>query len=200
MKDTIVLYPNLGTGHLVSMVELGKLILTQYPSLSITILILTPPITPSTTTIACDSNARYITTVTATTPAITFHHVPFNFNTPSLPLHILSLEFTRHSTQNITVALQTLAKASNLKALVMDFMNFNDPKALTKNLNNNAKDPSSQSYQALLQLPENMEDGVGIITNTFEGIEEKPIRTLSEDVTIPPLFCVRPMISAPYGE
>ena len=137
MKDTIVLYPNLGRGHLVSMVELGKLILTQYPSLSITILILTPPITPSTTTIACDSNARYITTVTATTPAITFHHVPFNFNTPSLPLHILSLEFTRHSTQNITVALQTLAKASNLKALVMDFMNFNDPKALTKNLNNN---------------------------------------------------------------
>ena len=74
------------------------------------------------------------------------------------------------------------------------------PTISTNDFWNKAKDPSSQSYQALLQLPENMEDGVGIITNTFEGIEEKAIRTLSRDVTIPPLFCVRPMISAPYGE
>jgi hypothetical protein len=42
MNDTIVMYPAIGSGHLMSMVELGKLILTQHPSFSITILILTP--------------------------------------------------------------------------------------------------------------------------------------------------------------
>ncbi|KAG4952444.1 hypothetical protein JHK85_046311 [Glycine max] len=261
MKDTIVLYPNLGRGHLVSMVELGKLILTHHPSLSITILILTPPTTPSTTTttLACDSNAQYIATVTATTPSITFHRVPLAalpFNTPFLPPHLLSLELTRHSTQNIAVALQTLAKASNLKAIVMDFMNFNDPKALTENLNNNVptyfyytsgastlalllyyptihptliekkdtdqplqiqipglstitaddfpnecKDPLSYACQVFLQIAETMMGGAGIIVNTFEAIEEEAIRALSEDATVPPpLFCVGPVISAPYGE
>ncbi|KAH1151841.1 hypothetical protein GYH30_045378 [Glycine max] len=258
MKDTIVLYPNVLRGHLVSMVELGKLILTHHPSLSITILILTPTTTSSTTSVSCNSNARYIATVTATTPAITFHHAPFATlppSTPSLPSHILSIELTRHSTQNLAVALQTLAKASNLKALVIDFMNFNDPKALTENLNNNvptyfyfascasflslllrlptihqtvtrekvkdqplqiripglptistddfpneAKDPSSESYQSLLQVAENMRCSVGIIANTFEALEEKPIRALCEDGTLPPLFFIGPLISAPYEE
>nr|UNO36932.1 UGT6 [Pueraria montana var. thomsonii] len=256
MKDTIVLYPNLGRGHLVSMVELGKLILSHHPSFSITILILTPPTTPS--TVASDSNAQYITTVTATTPAITFHHVTLATlpsNTPSLPPHLVSLKLARHSTQNVAVALQTLAKASNLKALIMDSLNFNDPKALTQNLNNNvptyfyftsgasvlsvflllptihqtltkthfkdhplqlqipglptmttdvipneAKDPSSYSFQIFPQIAETMRGSVGIIINTFEPIEEEPIRALSEDGTVPPLFCIGPVISAPYGE
>nr|A0A172J2D0.1 RecName: Full=UDP-glycosyltransferase 2; Short=PlUGT2; AltName: Full=UDP-glucose:isoflavone 4' 7-O-glucosyltransferase [Pueraria montana var. lobata]AMQ26112.1 UDP-glucose:isoflavone 4' 7-O-glucosyltransferase [Pueraria montana var. lobata] len=259
MKDTIVLYPNIGRGHLVSMVELGKLILTHHPSLSITILILTPSTTPSTTTFACDSNAQYIATVTATIPAITFHHVPLATlpsNTPSLPPHLVSLELARHSTQNVAVAFQTLAKASNLKAIIIDLLNFNDPKTLTQNLNKNihtyfyytsgastlalllhyptihetltknyvkdqplqiqipglranittddfakdSKDPSNYSSQAFLKIAETMRGSFGIIINTFEAIEEELIRALSEDGTVPPLFCIGPVISAPYGE
>ncbi|RDX96301.1 Isoflavone 7-O-glucosyltransferase 1, partial [Mucuna pruriens] len=255
MKDTIVLYPNVGRGHLISMVELGKLILTHHPSLSITILILTPPPTTA-TTFACDSNAQYIAAVTATTPSITFHHIPLAqlpLSFPSFPPHLLSLELSRHSTQNVAVALHSLAKTSNLKAIVMDFMNFNDPKILTKNLNiptyffytsgastlavlllfqtihqtaagkpfkdhpfqiqipgfaifstddlpNESKDPSSDSYHIFLHIGETMRGSVGIIVNTFEAVEEKAIRSLTEDGTIPPLFCIGPIISAPYGE
>ncbi|KAK7380385.1 hypothetical protein VNO78_32895 [Psophocarpus tetragonolobus] len=258
MKDTIVLYPNIGRGHLVSMVELGKVIVTHHPSLSITILILTPPTTPSSTTFACDSNAEYIATVTATTPAITFHRVPLAplpLDTPSLPPHLTSLELSRHSTQNVAVALQTLAKVTNLKAIVMDFLNFNDPHFLTNNLNqtvpfyfyytsgasvlcvfltlptvqesltrirtkdqtlliqipglpalsiddfpNEVRDSSSHGDQIFPLIAKNMKGSAGIIINTYEVIEEEPIRVLSEDGTMPPVFCVGPVISAPYGE
>ncbi|XP_020209805.1 isoflavone 7-O-glucosyltransferase 1-like, partial [Cajanus cajan] len=244
-------------GHLVSMVELGKLILTHHPSLSITILILTPPTTTTTTTMAADSNAHYISAVSATTPAITFHRIPLrplpSSDVPSLPAHLLSLELSRHSTQNVAVALRTLAKASNLKAIVMDFMNFNDPQTLTHNLNvpvyfyytsgastlavlllfptihrnassknfkdnpmqihipglptlstedfpNEAKDPSNPSLNMFLSIGETMKGSVGILVNTFEAIEGNPIKALTEDENIPPLYCIGPVISSPCGE
>uniref|UniRef100_A0A2K2AR27 anthocyanidin 3-O-glucosyltransferase n=1 Tax=Populus trichocarpa TaxID=3694 RepID=A0A2K2AR27_POPTR len=43
MEEAIVLYPSPPIGHLISMVELGKLLLTQKPSLSIHILITSVP-------------------------------------------------------------------------------------------------------------------------------------------------------------
>ena len=253
MKDTIVLYPNIGRGHLVSMVELGKLILSHHPSLSITILILTPS-PNATVTLACNSNAQYIAAVSATIPAITFHSVPLAhlpLDTPSLPPHLISLELSRHSTQNVALALQSLAKVSNLKALVMDFLNFSNPKTLTENLNtdiptffyftsaafslvvlfhfgttlpkqvqeqtfqlnfpglpalsiddlpNESRDPLSHSSQIFSQIQESMKGSSGIIINTCEAMEEKAIAALNNDRTMPPLFCVGPVISEPYGE
>jgi len=253
MKDTIVLYPNIGRGHLVSMVELGKLILSHNPSFSITILILTPS-SNATFTQACNSNARYIAAVSATIPAITFHSVPMAqlpLDTPSIPPHLISLELSRHSTQNVALALQSFAKASNIKALVMDFLNFSNPKTLTQNLTTNfptffyytsaasslivlfyfssvfpkqvqdqrfllrfpglpamsmddfpneSSDPLSHTNQIFDQVGEAMKGSSGIIINTCEAIEEKAIAVLNEDATVPPLFCVGPLISAPYGE
>ncbi|QCD94720.1 hydroquinone glucosyltransferase [Vigna unguiculata] len=253
MKDTIVLYPNIGRGHLVSMVELGKLILSHHPSLSITILILTP--SPNATfTQACNSNAQYIAAVSATIPAITFHSVPMAQlppDTPSVPPHLISLELSRHSTQNVAFALQSLAKASNIKALVMDFLNFSNPKTLTQNLTTNfptffyytsaasslvvlfhlpttlpkqiqdqqfqlhfpglpaismdifpneSLDPLSYINQIFGRIAEAMKGSSGIIINTYEAMEEKAIAVLNDDGILPPLFCVGPVISAPYGE
>nr|DAD19065.1 TPA_asm: hypothetical protein HUJ06_020528 [Nelumbo nucifera] len=43
MKDSIILFPSPGIGHLVSMVEVGRLVLNSYLSISITILIATLP-------------------------------------------------------------------------------------------------------------------------------------------------------------
>ncbi|XP_047149943.1 UDP-glycosyltransferase 2-like [Vigna umbellata] len=253
MKDTIVLYPNIGRGHLVSMVELGKLILSHHPSLSITILILTP--SPNATfTLACNSNAQYIAAVSATIPAITLHSVPMAqlpLDTPSLPPHLISLELSRHSTQNVALALQSLIKASNIKALVIDFLNFSNPKTLTENLTTNIPtffyytsaasslvvlfhisttlpkqikdqqfllhfpglpaisiddfpnesiDPLNYTNQIFSQIAEAMKGSSGIIINTCEAIEEKAIAVLNDDGTVPPLFCVGPVISASYGE
>ncbi|KAK7270913.1 hypothetical protein RJT34_26430 [Clitoria ternatea] len=253
MKDTIVLYPNIGRGHLISMVELGKLIQTHHPSFSITILILTPP-TPINTILSCDSTTQYINTISSTTPSITFHHIPPTPlpSTPSFPPHLLSFEISLYSTQNVAVSLQSLAKSSNLKALIMDFLNFSDPQTITRNLNiptyfyytsgastlsillkfptlykavgksfqdlhldlhypglpvfntddfpNEANDPENNSFPVLLKIAETMNAGVGIIVNTFEAIEERAIKALNEEETTPPLYCIGPVIAAPYGE
>ncbi|XP_027357905.1 UDP-glycosyltransferase 2-like [Abrus precatorius] len=253
-KDTIVLYPTLGRGHLISMVELGKLILTHHPSLSITILILTPPPTIA-PTFAYDSITQYISTISTTTPSITFHHIsstPLPTSTLSIPSHLLPLQLSLDNTQNVSQTLHSLSKTTNIKAIVMDFMNFNSPQTLTQNLNiptyfyytsgastlaillhfptihqnatkplkdlpmqlqipglptlstndlpKEAKDPSDHSYQVFLEISKTMRGSVGIIVNTFEAIEEGPVRASSEDGTTPPLFCIGPVISSPYGE
>ncbi|OMO66966.1 UDP-glycosyltransferase 88A1-like protein [Corchorus olitorius] len=67
--EAIVLYPSPGMGHLISMVELGKLILTHHPSFTFINFITTPPLNAGSTT-------SYIATVSATTPSISFHRLP----------------------------------------------------------------------------------------------------------------------------
>ncbi|CAL0333306.1 unnamed protein product [Lupinus luteus] len=115
MKDTIVLYPSIGRGHINSMVELGKLILTRNPSFSITILIPTPSnsTTIDTTTFGCDSS-------------ITFHNIPIPPPPSGTTLSPQSLifRFTRDGNHNLHHVLQSISKTSKLKAVVLDFLNY----------------------------------------------------------------------------
>ncbi|CAL0333305.1 unnamed protein product [Lupinus luteus] len=115
MKDTIVLYSAIGRGHIFSVVELGKLILTHNPSFSITILIPTPPNTATvdTTTFGCDSS-------------ITFHHIPISpppsgttLSPPSMIFHLV-----RYGNHNLHQVLQSISKISKIKAVVLDFLNY----------------------------------------------------------------------------
>ncbi|XP_015878293.3 anthocyanidin 5,3-O-glucosyltransferase-like [Ziziphus jujuba] len=130
MENAIVLYPSPGIGHLISMVELGKLILTHHPRFSITVLLITTPpkrtnITPNSTTQqqATNSVAQYIAAVSATTPSINFHHLPqvslppdFNRSTPDT-----GFELPRYNNPNLHHALLTISKTSKLKAFLIDF-------------------------------------------------------------------------------
>jgi len=54
--------------------------------------------------------------------------------------------------------------------------------------------------QIFSQIAEDMKGSSGIIINTCEAMEEKAIAVLNNDRTVPQLFCVGPVISAPYGE
>ncbi|QCD94717.1 hydroquinone glucosyltransferase [Vigna unguiculata] len=126
-KDSIVLYSALGRGHLVSMVELGKFILSHHPSLSINILFLTPPPNQDTptspTAFTCAATAKYIAAVTAATPSITFHRIP-QISLPTV-LHpqALNFELCRATTHHFRRILNLISHFSNLKAVVLDFMN-----------------------------------------------------------------------------
>ncbi|MED6118280.1 UDP-glycosyltransferase 1 [Stylosanthes scabra] len=123
-KDAIVLYPSLDRGHLLSMIELANLISTHHPSLSITLLLLPPP-TPSTT---------LKQSLSAASPSITFLHLP------PLPLpsdihpHILSIELCRRSNNNLHQLLLSISKTSNIKAIVLDLMNFTAATTVTDEL------------------------------------------------------------------
>ncbi|XP_042500490.1 anthocyanidin 5,3-O-glucosyltransferase-like [Macadamia integrifolia] len=117
MKDSIVLYPSPGIGHLVSMVELGRLILKHYPSFSITILI-TPP--PSNT----GSTGPYITRISTATPSISFHHLPAVLISPdsiTSPHHeALIIEVARRNNPNVHQALLTISQTSTIRAFIID--------------------------------------------------------------------------------
>ncbi|MED6118281.1 Isoflavone 7-O-glucosyltransferase 1 [Stylosanthes scabra] len=124
-NDAIVLYPSLDRGHLLSMIELANLISTHHPSLSITLLLLTPP-TPSPT---------LNQSLSAASPSVTLLHLP----PPPLPSdihpHILSIELCRRSNNNLHQLLLSISKTSNIKAVVLDFLNFTAAATVTNELN-----------------------------------------------------------------
>ncbi|KAM0014274.1 putative UDP-glucuronosyl/UDP-glucosyltransferase, UDP-glycosyltransferase family [Helianthus debilis subsp. tardiflorus] len=112
---TIVLYPSPGMGHLISMVELGKHITKHHPSFSIVVLTLIPSFNTGTT-------AAYVRHISATFPAITFHHLP---DIPLDPLLFPSMEaiifeLIRRSNPNVDHALQSISSSSNIIAFVID--------------------------------------------------------------------------------
>ncbi|CAH2052818.1 unnamed protein product [Thlaspi arvense] len=118
-QEAIVLYPSPPIGHLVSMVELGKLILSQNPSLSIHIILVPPPYQP-------ESTATYISTVSSSFPSITFHRLPtvepYSSSTTSRNHHeSLLLETICFSNPNVHRALFSISQTFNLCAMIIDF-------------------------------------------------------------------------------
>lgn len=110
MADTIVLYPSPGIGHMISMVELGKLLLKHRPSFSITIFITTGATSP------------YVDHVTATTSSITFHHLPaVELPSTSISSEELAFEIPRLNNPYVHQALQNISQKSNLVAFFIDF-------------------------------------------------------------------------------
>ncbi|GMN44508.1 hypothetical protein TIFTF001_013712 [Ficus carica] len=115
MAEAVVLYPTPAIGHLISMVELGKLLLTSNPSLSIHILIAAPPYNAGDT-------ASYIS---ATTPSITFHHLPPISLPPELsaasPHHeTLTFEVIRLNKPVVSQALLSISHTHSVHAFVID--------------------------------------------------------------------------------
>ncbi|KAK7836447.1 anthocyanidin 5,3-O-glucosyltransferase [Quercus suber] len=113
MKETIVLHPVPGFHHMVSLVELGKLILQHHPHFSITILVPTMPLDTSTTT------SSYINHISKTNLPITF------FFLPSIPHHqetqdqaAMILECMRLNASFVVDALQTMCLSSSILALI----------------------------------------------------------------------------------
>ncbi|KAE8077788.1 hypothetical protein FH972_016317 [Carpinus fangiana] len=125
MEEVIVLYPSPGRGHILAMVELGKLLVKHHPSFSITILILDTQSRPnaSTSQYAASSTAEYVASVNATTPSITFHHLPPISDVPSTSLAAYESGFLlpRLNNPNLHQALQTISQTSKLKAFIIDF-------------------------------------------------------------------------------
>ncbi|KAF8044098.1 hypothetical protein BT93_A2163 [Corymbia citriodora subsp. variegata] len=119
MKEAIVLYPSPAIGHLISMVELGKLLLTHRPSLSIHILITNQAYDAGSTT-------AYIASVAATVPSISFHYFPAttlppDFSTTSPHHETLALVLLRLNNPNVRHALTTISKNYVVHGLIIDF-------------------------------------------------------------------------------
>ncbi|XP_058103040.1 UDP-glycosyltransferase 88B1-like [Magnolia sinica] len=118
-RDTIVLYPSPGMGHLISMVELGKRIHSITPAFS-TISILIPEAPFNT-----GSTAPYIHCVTTSHPSITFHHLPSpislsTFSSPSPHHETLIFHLVQLNNPNVIQTLKSISLSFSIRALVYD--------------------------------------------------------------------------------
>ncbi|XP_059665010.1 UDP-glycosyltransferase 88A1-like [Cornus florida] len=251
MEDAIVLYPSPAIGHLISMVELGKLILSQNPSFSIEILIATAPYNTGSTT-------PYINRVSATTP-INFHHLP----TVSLPLQsssphheTLAFDFLRLNNPHVHQALLSISQNFTVHALIIDgfctpamsvaadlkipvyyfqtsgayclatfiylptihrnttksFKDLNNtyleipgvPPILATDMPKPILDRTEKAYENVLNTSIHMPKSAGIIVNTFESLESRVIKTISEGLCVtdgptPTIYCIGPLIATYDG-
>ncbi|KAM7504818.1 hypothetical protein LguiB_003722 [Lonicera macranthoides] len=114
-KSAVVLYPSPGIGHLVSTVELGKLILDHQPSFSVTILITTVPFNTG-------STAPYISRVSAETPSINFHHLPLvTLPQDSSSFADINFGIPRRNNPDVRQVLESIAQKSKIRAFLIDF-------------------------------------------------------------------------------
>uniref|UniRef100_A0A2N9ECZ2 Glycosyltransferase n=1 Tax=Fagus sylvatica TaxID=28930 RepID=A0A2N9ECZ2_FAGSY len=250
MEDAIVLYPSPGRGHIIAMVELGKLILKHHPSFSITIIILNTPNTYETS-----STAQYIATVNSTTPSITFHHLSLiSESVPSNPdpVELLFL-IPRLNNLNLHQALKTISQTSKLKAFIIDFFcddafevaanlsiptyyfftsgasglavflylptlhkkvdkSFKDlnnmlldipgfPPFPASDMGRGVLDRTTKGYECFLNTATHMAKSNGIVVNTFDLLETKAIKAISDGLCVldgptPPIFCIGPVVSS----
>ncbi|XP_065869086.1 UDP-glycosyltransferase 88A1 [Euphorbia lathyris] len=247
MSSALVLLPSPAIGHLISMVELGKFILSSQPSLSIHILIIPAPYSAGKT-------SSYIENVAATVPSIYFHHLPAvsPHSTTAANHETLTFEVLRLSQPNVCQILISISETSTVNALVLDFFCavhlsvasalkipcyffYTSPAACLalflytpinhrkytksfKDLNGTfldvpglppipatdmpkpVLDRNDKAYEFFLEASEILPKASGIIINTYESLEPRPLKAISEgqcvpDSTTPPIFCIGPLIA-----
>ncbi|GMN72478.1 hypothetical protein TIFTF001_052018, partial [Ficus carica] len=115
-KDAIVLYAAPGIGHVVSMVELGKLILSHFSNrFSITILL---------TTGRLDTPALlpYIRRISHSHPSISFRRFPLLQvdTTPTRSAAAITFDFILLNRPNVAQALLDISESSAVRAFVID--------------------------------------------------------------------------------
>ncbi|KAI3419586.1 Glycosyltransferase [Psidium guajava] len=254
-KCHIVMYPSPGRAHLNSLVELAQSLLRHHPSLSVTVIISSPPqllpvITP------------YIASVSSS--SIAFRHLPSVSLPPSLSSAptgfsddpAMYFEYARLNNPNLHQALSELLSASKPsqrpKALIADFYyssaaevtaalhlptyyfhpagtnplaaflylptlhklnttSFKDldcnvnipglPPIPAKHMPSRMLDRSSRLYGHFLETSTRLAESAGLISNTFEAIEPRATKAISEGLCVPdgrtpPLYCIGPLVVA----
>ncbi|KAD4585947.1 hypothetical protein E3N88_23548 [Mikania micrantha] len=234
-------------GHLISMVELGKLITKHHPSYSVIILTLIPSFNTGAT-------AAYVRHISATFPAITFHHLPdIPFDPLLFPsMEAIVLELIRRSNPNVNNALKSISESSNIAAFIMDSFcypamtvvrgfnvpvyyfftsgacclamffymptihrttteSFKDMNALihfpglppipSSDMVGPMLDRTTADYSALLEICEQFPKSAGVIINTFDSLEPRAIKAITDGVCVPdnptpPIYCVGPLVAS----
>ncbi|CAK7338706.1 unnamed protein product [Dovyalis caffra] len=248
MEEAVVLYPSPPIGHLVSMVELGKLLLTHRPSLSIHILVAASPYIAGKTD-------EYIATVSAIVPSIRFHHLPAVTPVSTTVTHHeeLTLEVLDLSKPYVHEELINISKRYKIHGLIMDFFctsglsvanEVNIPSyffitsgacflalflyfpILHQNTNKSFKDMKdcfldipglpplpatdvpkpflerdNKAYEYFLDFGTQFPQAAGIMINTFESLESRAVKAISDGLCVPnnhtpPISCIGPLIVA----
>ncbi|PKU64909.1 UDP-glycosyltransferase 88B1 [Dendrobium catenatum] len=117
MKETLVLYPFPAMGHLVSMVELGKLFLTH----GFAVAVIT--VNSTYTTGAASSTETFMTRMSSAHPFLSFHRLPSVSLPPNASPHheAHAFDLFRLSNPHLLSLLSSLSQSSPVRALIVDF-------------------------------------------------------------------------------
>ncbi|KAL8232092.1 hypothetical protein R6Q57_001870 [Mikania cordata] len=205
-------------GHLISMVELGKLITKHHPSYSVIILTLIPSFNTGAT-------AAYVRHMSATFPAITFHHLPdIPFDPLLFPsMEAIVLELIRRSNPNVNNALKSISESSNIAAFIMDSFcypamtvvrGFNVPVYyfLTSGACclsmffymptiHRTTTESFKDMNALIHFPGLPPIPSSDMLESFDSLEPRAIKAITDGVCVPdnptpPIYCVGPLVAS----
>ncbi|KAM4068905.1 hypothetical protein ACB094_12G047600 [Castanea mollissima] len=203
MEDVIVLGPSPGRGHLISMVELGKLIVKHHPSFSITILILSEPNANTNSTApqyVASSTTQYIAAAfiidffcDAAFEVATTLDIPTYYFFTSSPSGLAAFLYRP------TLHIKLDNSLKDLGNTLLDIPGL--PPIQASNLPDNWKDRTSKVYEYSLYAATHMAKSNGLVLNTFDLLETKYIKAISDgpcvpDGPTPPIFCIGPLISS----
>ncbi|CAN6485752.1 unnamed protein product [Victoria cruziana] len=129
-QRTVVLYPSPGMGHLITMVEFGKLVHLRL-RLPVTILLASPPFN-------LGDPVPYIKEVESSEHGISFHRLP-SIDFPSQQRHaqhheILIFEFINACNPHVKEALEYISRSVTILAFVIDFFCFSSMSVATGGL------------------------------------------------------------------
>ncbi|KAI6691270.1 hypothetical protein NL676_028098 [Syzygium grande] len=118
MEGAIVLYPSPEIGHVISTVELGKLILHRHGHQFAITVLLTVGFADS------QSITSYVDSISRSHPSISFRRLPPIPVDPANPPRshaAVAFEFVRKNSANVLQSLRDISAASTVRALIIDF-------------------------------------------------------------------------------
>nr|QOL02394.1 (iso)flavone 7 and 3'-O-glycosyltransferase [Iris domestica] len=113
LKESVVLFPSVGMGHIIPMVELAKLFIGH--GFSVTIVDVEPPFDDSTT------KGPFISRISSEYPSISFHRLPKVIPPATFrPPVFAFIETLRLACPHLLDFLKTIRSTTNVRALVLD--------------------------------------------------------------------------------
>ncbi|KAI5591165.1 hypothetical protein BDE02_04G060500 [Populus trichocarpa] len=209
MEEAIVLFPSPPIGHLISMVELGKLLLTQKPSLSIHILITSVPYDSGSTAPTLPTNPHVREELLSISKNYTIHGLIVDFFccaalSVAKELNIPGYHFFTSGAGVLagflyfpTIHNTTTKSLKDLKSLLHI---PGVPPIPSSDMPTPVLHRDDKAYKYLLDSSSSFPESAGIFVNTFASLEARAVKTLSEGLCVPnnrtpPIYCIGPLIA-----
>ncbi|KAF3445434.1 hypothetical protein FNV43_RR10610 [Rhamnella rubrinervis] len=210
MQQAIVLYPAPGLGHVISMVELGKLILHHYPHRFSIAILLTHGFRDS------PAIADYIQRISHSIPSISFQRFSLlrvDNSKQDRSMSAVAYEFLRLNVPNVRNALNGISNTSTIKVLILDLfctsalslgMDLGIPTFYFFTSGASALAANDQAYWDFLYFCSKFPKANGIIANTFDEFEPIAMKAIEDGLCVadgptPPLYYIGPLIAASDG-
>ncbi|VAH70242.1 unnamed protein product [Triticum turgidum subsp. durum] len=204
MKQTVVLYPGAGVGHVRPMTELANVFLKH--GYDVTMVLVEEPLKLS------DSGTTVIEHIAASNPSISFHVLPSihaqDFAASGKHPFLLMLELLHYYNEQFEAFLRAIDRKS-LHSIVLDMfcidatdvcMNLGVPPMPASHLIKELLEhPEDEMCKAMMNIWKRNTETMGVLLNTFESLESRAVQSLRGPLCVPerilpPIYCVGPLV------